>query len=106
VEIDPDLVQRARNKAKDEGVSHLVEFREQDALTVDVSSATVVTLYMLPEFNLKLRPILWRQLKPGARVVSHDFSIEGWTPIKVERMRGDLIHDHTLFLWRIDEKPR
>ena len=83
-----------------------MEFREQDALTVDVSSATVVTLYMLPEFNLKLRPILWRQLKPGARVVSHDFPIEGWTPVRVERMRGDLIHDHTLFLWRIDEKPR
>jgi len=106
VEIDPDLVQRARNNAKDEGVSHLVEFREEDALKVNVSPATVVTLYMLPEFNAKLRPILRQQLRPGSRVVSHDFPIEGWTPIKVERMRGDLIHDHTLFLWRIDEKPR
>jgi len=106
VEIDPDLVQRARNNAKDEGVSHLVEFREEDALKVNVSPATVVTLYMLPEFNAKLRPILRQQLKPGSRVVSHDFPIEGWTPIKVERMRGDLIHDHTLYLWRIDEKPR
>lgn len=106
VEIDPDLVRRARDSAWKEKVEHLVEFREQDALTVDVSSATVVTLYMLPEFNLKLRPILRRQLKLGARVVSHDFPIEGWAPIKVERMRGDLIHDHTLYLWRIDEKPR
>lgn len=106
IEIDPDLVQRSRVKAKDEGVDHLVEFREQDALTVDVSVATVVTLYMLPEFNAKLRPILWKQLRPGSRVVSHDFTIEGWTPDRVERMRGDLIHDHTLYLWRIDEQAR
>ncbi len=106
VEIDPDLVQRARDNARQEGVGRLVEFREEDALKVDISPATVVTLYMLPEFNAKLRPILRQQLKPGARVVSHDFPIEGWTPIKVERVRGDLIHDHTLYLWRIDEKPR
>ena len=102
VEIDPDLVQRSRNNARDEGVGDLVEFREQDALTVDVSPATVVTLYMLPEFNAKLRPILWQQLRPGSRVISHDFSIEGWAPIKVERMRGDLFHDHTIYLWRVE----
>lgn len=106
VEIDPDLVRRARDNAWKEEVDHLAEFLEQDALTVDVSSATVVTLYMLPEFNAKLRPILWKQLKPGSRVVSHDFPIEGWTPVKVEKMRGDFIHDHTLYLWRIDEKAR
>lgn len=106
VEIDPDLVRRSWAKARDEGVGHLVEFREQDALTVDLSPATVVTLYMLPEFNAKLRPILWQQLKPGSRVVSHDFGIEGWTPTKVERMRGGLLHDHTIYLWRIEEQPR
>ncbi len=103
IEIDPDLVQQSRAKARDEGVAHLVEFREDDALTVDVSPATVVTLYMLPEFNEKLRPILWQKLKPGSRVVSHDFPIEGWAPIKVERMRGGLVHDHTIYLWRIEE---
>lgn len=102
VEIDPDLVQRSRAMAKDEGVGPLVEFREEDALTVDVSPASVVTLYMLPEFNAKLRPILWRQLKPGSRVVSHDFSIEGWPPIRVETVRGDLLHDHTIYLWKIE----
>jgi len=57
IEIDPDLVRRSRLKAGDEGVGDLVEFRDQDALTVDVSPATVVTLYMLPDFNAKLRPI-------------------------------------------------
>lgn len=102
VEIDADLVQRARHSARDEGVSHLVEFREEDALKVDVSSATVVTLYMLPDFNAKLSPILSKQLKPGSRVVAHDFPLEGWTPVKTERMRGDLLHDHTLYLFKIE----
>ncbi|TAJ79040.1 class I SAM-dependent methyltransferase [bacterium] len=106
VEIDGDLIQRSRSKAREEGVKDLVEFREQDALKVDVSPATVVTLYMLPEFNEKLRPILWKQLKPGSRVVSHDFTIEGWTPIKVEKIRGGLLHDHTIFLWKIEGESK
>jgi len=105
IEIDPDLVHRSRAKAKDEGVDHLVEFREQDALAVDVSAATVVTLYMLPEFNAKLRPILERQLRSGSRVVSHDFPIEGWAAIRTERMPGGWLHDHTIYLWRIGERP-
>jgi hypothetical protein len=67
-----------------EKVQDLVEFRAADAFTVDVSPATVVTLYMLPDFNAKLRPILDRQLKPGTRVVSHDFEIPGWVPDKIE----------------------
>jgi cyclopropane fatty-acyl-phospholipid synthase-like methyltransferase len=101
IEIDPGLVEKARNHAFREKVEHLVEFRVQDALTVDVSPATVVTLYMLPEFNAKLRPILDRQLKPGSRVVSHDYPIEGWVPDKVERVKGDFLHDHTILLFEI-----
>jgi SAM-dependent methyltransferase len=101
IEIDHDLVLRARNNAFKEKVEHLVEFRAQDALTVDVSPATVVTLYMLPEFNAKLRPILDRQLGPGSRVVSHDYPIEGWVPDIVEKVRGGFIHDHTILLFEI-----
>ena len=101
IEIDPDLVRRSRLKAGDEGVGDLVEFRDQDALTVDVSPATVVTLYMLPDFNAKLRPIFERQLRPGSRVVSHDFLIEGWTPHTVEKIEGRWYHTHTCYLWRI-----
>jgi len=101
IEIDADLVARARNNAFREKVEHLVEFRAQDAFTVDVSPATVVTLYMLPEFNAKLRPILDRQLRPGSRVVSHDYPIEGWVPDKVERVKGDLLHEHTVMLFEI-----
>ena len=90
IEIDQDLVLKARNNAFREKVEHLVEFRVQDAFTADVSPATVVTLYMLPEFNAKLRPMLDRQLKPGTRVVSHDYPIEGWVPDKLERVKGEL----------------
>jgi len=106
IEIDADLVRKAQDNAFREKVDHLVEFREQDALTVDVSQASVVTLYMLPEFNAKLRPILDQQLKPGSRVVSHDFPIEGWVPDKVERLKGDFLHDHTIFLFEIGSKPQ
>jgi cyclopropane fatty-acyl-phospholipid synthase-like methyltransferase len=101
VEIDADLVQKAKDNAFKENVGHLVEFRLQDALIVDVSPATVVTLYMLPEFNAKLRPILEKQLKPGSRVVSHDFEIPGWVPDRVQRIKGDVFHDHTVLLFEI-----
>lgn len=101
IEIDAGLVEKARNNAFREKVERLVEFRVQDALTVDVSPATVVTLYMLPEFNAKLRPILDRQLKPGSRVVSHDYPIEGWIPDKVEQVKGDFLHNHTILLFEI-----
>lgn len=101
VEIDGDLVLKARNKAFVEKVDHLVEFREQDAFTIDASPATVVTLFMLPEFNAKLRPILDRQLKPGTRVVSHDFAIAGWVPERTERLPGHVLHDHVVMLYEI-----
>ena len=101
IEIDADLVRKAQANAFREKVEHLTEFRVQDALSVDVSEATVVTLYMLPEFNAKLRPILDRQLRPGARVVSHDFPVEGWMPDRTERVNGDFLHDHTILLFEI-----
>ncbi len=106
IEIDEDLVRKARANAVREKVDRLVEFRAQDALTADVSRATVVTLYMLPDFNAKLRPILDQQLKSGARVVSHDFPIEGWVPDRVERLKGDFLHDHTIYLFEIGSKPQ
>jgi precorrin-6B methylase 2 len=101
IEIDQDLVLKARDNAFREKVEHLVEFRAQDAFTADVSPATVVMLYMLPEFNAKLRPMLERQLKPGSRVVSHDYPIEGWVPDRVERVPGTFIHDHSVLLFEI-----
>jgi SAM-dependent methyltransferase len=106
IEIDPGLVKKAQDNAFREKVDHLVEFRVQDALTVDVSPATVVTLYMLPEFNAKLRPIFDRELKPGSRVVSHDFEIQGWIPDEIDHVKGDFIHDHTIYLFKIGPSSR
>jgi cyclopropane fatty-acyl-phospholipid synthase-like methyltransferase len=108
IELDSDLVMRARRQARREGVAHLAEFRHGDALKTDLSAATVVTLYMLPAFNQRLRPILEQQLQRGARVVAHDYPIEGWTPVKSEETphidtRPDVPpHKHVLYLyeWR------
>jgi ubiquinone/menaquinone biosynthesis C-methylase UbiE len=100
IEIDGELVDKARSRAANEGVAELAEFREQDALAADISEATVVTMYMLPEFNYKLRPKL-EALRPGTRVVCHDFGVEGWTPDHVEK-RSDktVLHTHTIYLYR------
>jgi len=101
VEIDPTLVWFSRRSAEREGVLHLVTFREQDALTVDVAPATVVTLYLTPKANLLLRPTLQRRLRPGARVVSHAHDMGDWPPDRVERVTSRRGEEHTLYLWRI-----
>ncbi len=75
IDIDPRRIEESRVNAKAAGVEHLVEFRLGDALEADVSPATVVTLYMLGSGNAALRPVLTRQLRPGARIVSHAFSM-------------------------------
>ena len=79
VEIDPDLVARSRRSARDAGVDQRVQFRVEDLFTTDLSSATVITMYLLPEFNLRLRPSLL-MLEPGTRVVSHDWDMGDWQP--------------------------
>jgi cyclopropane fatty-acyl-phospholipid synthase-like methyltransferase len=107
IEMDRLLLAKARSEAKAAGVSHLVEFRAEDAMKVDLSKATVITLYMLPWFNEAMKPSFKKYLKPGARIVAHDFGIEGWEPDKTvklpdpEKKVGGLIHYHTLYLWRI-----
>jgi SAM-dependent methyltransferase len=79
VEIVPDLVRRSIENARRAGVARRVEFREQDLFTTDLTGATVVTMYLLPEVNLKLRPKLL-ELKPGTRIVSHDWDMGDWRP--------------------------
>ncbi len=105
IEFDRRLVELSRAAAKNEGVAHLVEFRHQDAFKADISPATIVMLYMLPSFNKQLRPVLERQLKPGTRVVAHDYPIEGWQHAKWEEMplmdtRPEVEpHNHILYLY-------
>ena len=79
VEIDPALVRLSNTHARNAGVAERAEFREQDLFKTDLSSATVVTMYLLPEVNLQLRPALLA-LKPGTRLVSHDWEMGDWPP--------------------------
>jgi cyclopropane fatty-acyl-phospholipid synthase-like methyltransferase len=108
IEMDSWLVAAARAKAKEEGVDDLVEFRVEDAAQTDLSRATVITLYMLPWFNEMMKPKFKAQLKPGSRIVSHDYGIEGWPPYKmevfpvVEKRAEVFTHKHVLYLWRIE----
>jgi SAM-dependent methyltransferase len=80
VDIDPALVSRATENARRAGVDGLVQFKVQDFFETDLRGVSVVTMYLLPEVNLKLMPKLLQDLKPGARVVSHDYEMGGWRP--------------------------
>ena len=110
IELNPELVTKARDNAAKEGVGHLVEFRAQDGLTVDISEATVVTLYMFKWFNNALRPKL-QKLKPGSRVVAHDFDIDDWKPTRIEYVDppkddpSEYSESRTLYIWKIGETP-
>jgi cyclopropane fatty-acyl-phospholipid synthase-like methyltransferase len=107
IEMDRLLLDKARKDAKAAGVSDLVQFRAEDAMKADISQATVVTLYMLPWFNEAMKPSFKKFLKPGTRIVAHDFGIAGWEPDKsvklpeIEIKPGGLRHQHTLYLWEI-----
>lgn len=107
VDIDPERIAESKTNAKAAGVEHLVEFRLHDAMTTDVSPATVVTLYLLSSSNAKLRPILTRQLRPGARVVSHMFSMgPEWPADRVDQFTSERGDHVTLYLWRADGRMR
>ena len=102
IDIDPERIAESRRNARDAGVTSLVEFRRGDILNADVSKATVVTLYLVSSANLKLRPLLTRQLPPGVRIVSHAFSMGDWPPEHVERFRDSQGDERVIYLWRAD----
>ena len=100
VDIDPQRIQESRANAERAGVAQNIVFLHQDLFDTDIGDATVVTLFLWPSVNMKLRPKLWRELKPGTRVVSYVHSMEDWTPQDartVESGRGP----RKLFLWTI-----
>jgi hypothetical protein len=99
-EIEPNLVEISRAGAEAAGVDSLVHFVADDLFTADLSAASVVTLYLGARMNLDLRPRLLRQLRPGARVVSHDFHMGAWAPDSVVHL-GEGIARTTLFLWTV-----
>jgi SAM-dependent methyltransferase len=97
VELDPLRIQEANENAKKAGVTDRVQFLQQDLFNTDLSKATVVTLYLLPETNLKLRAKLLRELKPGTRIVSHEFNMGEWKPQRVVRVKGPSKGEYTLY---------
>ncbi|MDZ4798543.1 MAG: methyltransferase domain-containing protein [Bryobacteraceae bacterium] len=100
IDINPERIAEAEANAKKENVTNMVKFRNEDLFEADFKDATVVTLYLLPSINLKLRPRLFRDLKPGTRIVSHSFDMGSWEPEKRIEIDG-----RYLYLWRIPKTP-
>lgn len=98
VELDPKLVAESEALACKAGVSDRARFLEQDIFVTDLSPATVVTLYLSPDLNARLRPRLLSQLRPGSRIVSHDFDMGDWPPARVVSVQSR-DRTHTLYLW-------
>ena len=97
IDIDPERIREARENAALQGVERQVEFRVGDLFQTDVSPATVVMLYLLPQINQRLRPQLWQQLKVGTRVVSHEFDMgEEWPPDRSVIVQGRSLHFWTI----------
>jgi predicted O-methyltransferase YrrM len=100
VEIDPGLVLEAHDNAKRAGVADRVHFLLQDLFETDLRAATVVTLDLMESVNLELRPKLWRELRPGTCIVSHDFSMGDWPPEQVVS-----VDNHRIYAWTIPAEP-
>lgn len=103
IDINPERIGEANQNAKKAGVTNRVQFRQQDLFQTNLGEATVVTLYLLPDINVKLRPQLLKQLKPGTRIVSHDFDMGEWKPDKVIQVKGPT-REHTLYYWVVPKQ--
>jgi SAM-dependent methyltransferase len=100
IEIEPRLVTLSRQVAREAEVADKVTFVEGDLFTADISAATVVTLWLSPSINTQLEPKLRRELRPGTRIVSHQFRIGDWMPEQQIQ-----VADEDVFLWRVPERP-
>lgn len=101
IDIDPQRIKEARENARQAGIrGNRLRFRNEDLFKADFRDATVVTLYLLPHLNLKLRPRLWRELKPGTRIVSHSHDMGDWEPEKEIQVDGQ-----TVYFWTIPAQP-
>jgi len=102
IDINPERIKESRENAKNSGVTDKVTFRNEDLFEANIKEATVVFLYLLPSLNVKLRPKLWQDLKPGTRIVSHDFDMGDWAPEKEISIDDG---GHTIYLWKVPAKP-
>jgi ribosomal protein L11 methylase PrmA len=101
IDIDPQRIAEANENAKKNKVTDLVQFRNEDMFLTDIHDASVVTLYLLPELNVKLRPRLWSELKPGTRIVSHQFDMGDWKADKKLESSGRVI-----YFWLIPDQKK
>ena len=97
-DIDPDRIRESLENVRTNNVGHLVTIKKADIFTLDLREASVVTLYLLPELNVRLMPQL-AKLKPGSRIVSHDFDMRGAKPVQVFRAAQSNLGDHTIYKW-------
>lgn len=107
-DLDPARIEECRQKAKAAGLEERTEFHEQDIFTVDLSPATVVTLYLVPEVNNRLLPKLLRELRPGTRILSHNYGFHAWPPereevINVPDIGADYSGEHKILYWKVPE---
>src|SRR5690606_741925 len=110
IDLNPERVKEANEKAKQANVTDKVSFFEADLFEVDFSDATVITLYLFPEVNMKLRPKIL-QMKPGTRIVSHNYDMGDWKPQHTKKVKAPNGTQHTIYLWRVPllgkkEKPQ
>jgi SAM-dependent methyltransferase len=99
IDINPVRIKESEDNAASQGMTGKVTFKNADLFETEFKDATVVTLYLLPSLNVKLRPRIW-QLKPGTRIVSHDFDMGDWKPEKTIDLDG-----HTVYFWTVPAKP-
>ncbi|MGH9943765.1 MAG: SAM-dependent methyltransferase [Pyrinomonadaceae bacterium] len=104
VDLNPERVKEANENARQAEVTDKVKFIEGDLFQSDFSEASVVTLYLLPDINLKLRPQLLSQLKPGTRVVSHNYDMGDWKPARTKTITTPDGVDHVIYFWRVPER--
>ena len=103
IDIDPVRIAEAQENARKAGVADRVKFIQGDLFDADIKDATVVTLYLLPEVNLKLRPKLLSDLKPGTRIVSHNYDMGDWKPEQTAKVTVDGI-EHTVYMWTVSRR--
>lgn len=99
-DLNPERVKEANENAQKAGVTDRVRFVEGDFFKAEIGEATVVTLYLLPDVNLKLRPKLLSELKPGTRIVSHNYSMGDWQPLHSETVKVGA-SEHSIFYWEV-----
>lgn len=106
IEIDPRMVIVAEERARQANVAALVSFRNADMFRSNISEATVVTLYLSDRLNLLLRPKLLRELRPGSRILSHDFDMGDWKPERKIRVPWQKDLFRTIYIWRVPRQNR